>query len=87
MPDTMLLMADALFANAPVGSSGGLATGTRIDVRSRFVGSWTHGFEVAEKVDERGYRIKRLSDGAVLPDIFDEEEVRPERRKRDFWWY
>lgn len=87
MPDTMLLMADAMFAHAAPGVGETISTGTRVDVRSRFVGSWSHGFEVAEKVDDRGYRIKRLSDGAVLPDVFDAEEVRPERRRRDFWWY
>lgn len=80
MIDTMPAMADG----RPIDE---LATGTRVDVRSRFVGSWSRGFEVAEKVDEIGYRVKRLSDGAVLPDVFDEDEVRPERRKRDFWWY
>ena len=64
-----------------------LTAGTRVDVRSRYVGSWSRGFEVAERVDELGYRVRRLSDGAVLPDLLDEDELRPERRRNDFWWH
>lgn len=63
-----------------------IPVGTRVEVRSRFVGSWSRGFEVAGQ-NERGYAIKRLSDGSVLPDDFDPSEVRAERHKRDFWWY
>ena len=63
------------------------SAGTRVDVRSRYIGSWSRGFEVAERTLEGGYRVRRLSDGAVLPDKFDEEELRPERRRSDFWWH
>ena len=63
-----------------------LAEGTRVDVRNRFVGSWSHGFEVAEHV-EGGYRVRRLSDDSVLPDVFPSEDVRSERRKQGMWWY
>jgi hypothetical protein len=60
--------------------------GTKVEVRSRFVGSWSRGFEIAGHGD-RGYLIKRLSDGSILGDEFDPTEVRAERHKRDFWWY
>jgi hypothetical protein len=63
-----------------------LAAGTPVEVRSRFVGSWSRGFEVADHKQGR-YRIKRLSDQSVLPDEFDASEIRPERRRHDFWWY
>jgi hypothetical protein len=63
-----------------------IPVGTPVEVRSRFVGSWSRGFEVADHPHGR-YKIKRLSDGSVLPDEFDPEEIRHERRKRDFWWY
>lgn len=63
-----------------------LEPGTRVDVRSRFDARWSHGFEVAEACPE-GYRIRRLSDGAVLPTEFGSEEIRVERRKRGTWWY
>ena len=63
-----------------------LPEGTPVDVRNRFVGSWSHGFEVAERV-QGGYRVRRLSDDSVLPDIFPSEDVRSERRKQGMWWY
>ena len=63
-----------------------LPRGTRVDVRNRFVGAWSHGFEVAEHVDD-GYRVRRLSDGSVLPDVFPSDDIRPERRKQGLWWY
>ena len=67
-------------------SSSLLARGTPVDVRNRFVGAWSHGFEIAERVGA-GYRVRRLSDGTVLPDVFPEEDIRPERRKPGLWWY
>ena len=64
-----------------------LASGTRVDVRNRYVGTWSHGFDVVEWVDDLGYKVRRLSDGAVLPDVFDEDDLRLERRRNDFWWH
>jgi hypothetical protein len=63
-----------------------IPVGTRVEVRSRFIGTWSRGFEVADHRDGN-YAIKRLSDGSVLPDDFDPSDVRPERRRHDFWWY
>jgi hypothetical protein len=63
-----------------------LAEGTPVDVRNRFVGTWSHGFQVAERV-QGGYRVRRLSDDSVLPDIFPSEDLRSERRKQGMWWY
>jgi hypothetical protein len=59
--------------------------GTRVDVRDRFLGSWVRGFEVAE-AGEDGYRVLRLSDHSLLPGQFSSNDVRRERRRRDFWW-
>jgi hypothetical protein len=56
-----------------------LVSGTRVEVRSRFDGSWAAGFELAEPSDGRGWHVRRLSDGSVLPTPFPHEEVRPER--------
>ncbi|MFZ0667452.1 MAG: hypothetical protein WAM97_16985 [Acidimicrobiales bacterium] len=75
-----------LMSDAPRPGAEPIPVGTRVEVRSRFVGEWSRGFEVAEHRSNR-YGIKRLSDGSILPDDFDETEVRVERRKRDFWWY
>lgn len=76
-------MADARDAQA----AERLEPGTRVEVRSRFDQHWARGFEVAE-VCETGYRIRRLSDGAVLPTEFAEDDVRPARpKKKGLWWY
>jgi len=48
--------------------------GTRVSVRDRFLGQWCRGFEVAEVVRD-GYRVRRLSDGYVFPDVFAFEDV------------
>jgi hypothetical protein len=63
-----------------------LATGTPVDVRSRYVGAWSSGFEVAESM-HNGYRIRRLSDDSILPDVFTKEDVRAQRHKNAMWWY
>lgn len=64
-----------------------LAAGTPIDVRSRYVGSWSRGFEVAEIVGD-AYRVRRLSDGSVLPTEFSSDDVRIRRAKKSsLWWY
>ena len=64
--------------------------GTRVEVRSRFDERWTRGFEVAEIVGQDDpaavrYRIRRRSDGTVLPALFVDDEVR-EEKKRSMWW-
>jgi hypothetical protein len=51
------------------------ARGTRVEVRSKFRHDWVHGFEIADaEVD--GYRLRRLSDDAVLPVVFADDDVR-----------
>lgn len=61
-----------------------LKPGAKVEVRSRFDGRWSRGFEVAE-VLAHGYRVRRLSDGALLPSEFDDDEIRAEKR-RNMWW-
>ena len=62
--------------------------GTRVEVRSRFDRAWARGFEVAETLagSDAGYRIRRRSDGSVLPVVFSCEDVREEHRRNDMWW-
>lgn len=55
-------------------------------MRRRFDQHWSRGFEIAEVVDD-GYKLKRLSDGTVLPVVFADEEVRVEKKKSSLWWY
>jgi hypothetical protein len=64
-----------------------LAPGTKVDVRNRYQGTWVRGFEVAEVDDGGGYRIRRLSDGSVLGELFSRDDVRRERRRQGFWWH
>jgi hypothetical protein len=63
--------------------------GTRVEVRSRFDASWARGFEIAEVVHERepAYRVRRRSDGSVLPVLFTDDDLREERRRSSMWWY
>jgi hypothetical protein len=66
-----------------------VAPGTRVEVRTRFDMSWARGFEIAE-VDEHGvtrYRLRRRSDGSMLPAWFSDDDVREERRRSSMWWY
>ena len=68
-------------------SQESLAPGRHVEVRNRFTGAWSRGFELVEVVDG-GYRIRRLSDGSVLPTLFLPEDVRPRPpKKAGLWWY
>ena len=63
-----------------------LEVGDRVEVRRRFDAQWARGFEVVELTDS-GYRVRRESDGAVLPVEFSEQDVRrAHKRTNDFWW-
>jgi hypothetical protein len=73
---------DALDPNA----RSPLAPGTKVDVRNRYQGTWVRGFEVAEYAPD-GYRIRRLSDGSILGELFSRDDVRRERKRQGFWWH
>lgn len=49
--------------------------GSTVEVRRRFDQAWASGFEVVD-TDIDGYRLRRRSDGAVLPVAFPATEVR-----------
>ena len=56
-----------------------------VEVRCRFDGTWVGGFQVSEATDvggEQRYRLVRLSDGVVLPELFGRQDLRP-RAMRD----
>ena len=64
-----------------------LSPGSHVEVRNRFTGTWSRGFDLVEIVDV-GYRVRRLSDGSVLPTVFPPEDVRPRPpKKAGLWWY
>jgi len=43
-----------------------LRKGTHVELHSSFNDSWVSGFEIAES-DSNGYRVRRATDGSVLP--------------------
>ena len=45
-----------------------------------------HGVTAVAEVTAGGYRIRRSSDGQLLPTVFTADEVRREHR-RGQWWY
>jgi hypothetical protein len=63
----------------PSVGNGGTMPAQPIEVRTRFDGHWTAGFElVGTDLDrtERPYVIRRCSDHTVLPVTFSEDEIR-----------
>jgi hypothetical protein len=54
----------------------------RVEVRSRYDGSWCRGFEIAGVLDGgESYRVKRISDGVVLPVSIRADDVAEERAR------
>lgn len=58
-----------------LGFTDPIELGASVEVRRRFDHAWARGFEVASAVDD-GYRLRRRSDGAVLPVSFPADDVR-----------
>ncbi len=75
-------MADGATERAP-GAGPSLPAGTHVEVQSGLDDSWQTGF-VVDEVTAAGYRLRRESDGSVLPEL-PHERVR-RRRKRSTWW-
>jgi hypothetical protein len=50
--------------------------GDEVEVHTTFSDSWVGGFEIGEIVPE-GYRVRRKSDGSLLPGYTSESDVRP----------
>ena len=56
-----------------------LPVGTPVQVRNHFERTWSSGFEVANvRTAGASYRVRRVSDDAVLPGSFGAEDLRPE---------
>jgi hypothetical protein len=51
-----------------VGPAGLLDVGDDVEVFSGYEHTWSTGFSVAEVLQGNRYRIRRQSDGALLPD-------------------
>jgi len=59
-----------------------LPAGTRVAVRNHYLGTWSAGFEVLSH-DADGYRIGRLSDGAVIDQVIAFDDVREPYDRRE----
>jgi hypothetical protein len=46
-----------------------------VEVRTQYAGTWAPGFEIADETCD-GYRVRRVSDGVVLPGHFHSDEIR-----------
>jgi hypothetical protein len=57
------------------GCADDLPPGTHVEVRNRFNEQWTGGFVIDASVGS-GYRLRRAWSGALLPVIFNEDDVR-----------
>ena len=51
------------------------AVGARVDVHSRYSSDWSRGFQVVA-VEPTGVRVRRESDGFVLPTLFSPHDLR-----------
>lgn len=49
--------------------------GDRVEVATRFTERWAAGFEIVE-VTADGCRVRRVGDGAILPEVFGEDDLR-----------
>lgn len=78
---TAPLSPDPRAASAPPS----IPPGTRVQVRRKFDDKWATGFEVAEATAQ-GYRVRRMSDGELIPVPIAEDDLRKEK-KRSNWWY
>jgi len=52
-----------------------LEDGTRVELHNRFNKTWSAGFEIAS-VAELGYRVRRSSDGSLLPGYTSRSDLR-----------
>jgi hypothetical protein len=57
---------------------GVVKIGDEVEVHTKFSDSWSSGFEIAEVV-LGGYRVKRLSDGSILPGFTSDDDLRSVR--------
>ena len=54
----------------------GLQLGEPVEVHTKFNDRWVGGFEIAEIVAD-GYRVRRTSDGTLLPNVTGYDDLRP----------
>jgi len=72
-----------LATGEPAGHHGDpkVEDGSPIELYSAFEGSWSPGFEIASAA-EIGYRVRRRSDGSLLPGYTSRSDLRPVEKDR-----
>ena len=55
-----------------------LRAGDAVELRVTYMGTWAAGFEVVTRLD-RGYQVKRCSDGSLLPGPTGVDDIRRDR--------
>ncbi len=70
----------------PVDATRLLEPGLPVEVRDSFEGHWHKGY-VIDAIEDDGarYRLRRTSDGSVLPEALPRASIRRERRT-SMWW-
>jgi hypothetical protein len=77
--DATANVADAYVGHAHTETNGSTRPRDHIEVQCRIEGQWIDGFEVFEIIQENGlrrYRLRRLSDGVVMPVAYAARDVR-----------
>ena len=68
-----------------------MESGSRVEVRTRYEDQFSRGFEIVDVVANGNgppeYRVRRRSDGFVLPALFEADDVREDRRRNALWWH
>ena len=66
---------DECDADSTAGAPMPANVGDVVELRNRFDGSWSSGFEIAAVLVD-GYRIRRIHDDSLLPDPTGRRDVR-----------
>lgn len=62
-----------------------VAIGAQVEVRNRYLGTWSGGFEVAA-VHESGYSLRRQCDDTILPALVAFDDVRAAKEAPAVMW-
>ena len=68
----------------PTATTEDLVAGAQVEVRTHFQANWASGFEV-ESIQPDGVRLRRRSDGSVLPTVMGTNDVRRPVRTASPW--
>ena len=79
LPDTTIDLTEEMIAELPVAPATRQERPLACEVHLQFGDRWINGFQIEETIrsgDITRFRLRRQVDGWVLPELFDESEVR-----------